>query len=101
LRVVASAVLRRAGHPLLVAGALVAVLGWTTTIGYAPLRWAVVGLVSILLALSWWGRRPGRIGPVGDGPAARLVRTGGHVTYSVNPLSRTLSAIWSPPPSRL
>jgi hypothetical protein len=81
LRVVATqpAVLRGAGYPLLMAGVLVAVIGWTSTIGYAPLRWGLVAGVLLLVTVSWLGRRPGMFGPVGDGWAARLVRAGGYL----------------------
>jgi hypothetical protein len=73
------AVLRRVGYPLLMIGALVAVLVWTRGIGYAPLRWGVVAVVANLVAVAWWGRRPGPLGPVGSGRAAQLVRAGGYL----------------------
>jgi hypothetical protein len=81
VRVVATqpAVLRGAGYPLLMAGVLVAILVWTSTIGYAPLRWGLVAGVLVLATVSWLGRRPGVFGPVGDGWAARLVRSGGYL----------------------
>jgi hypothetical protein len=81
VRVVATqpAVLRGAGYPLLMAGVVVAVLGWTSTISYAPLRWGLVAAVLVLMTVSWLGRRPGVFGPVGDGWAARLVRAGGYL----------------------
>ena len=81
VRVVATqpAVLRAAGYPLLTAGVLVAVLGWVGTIGYAPLRWGLMAAVLLLVTVSWLGRRPGVVGPVGDGWAARLVRAGGYL----------------------
>ena len=34
---------------------------------------------SILVAVSWLGRRPGILGPVADSPTARLVRAGGYL----------------------
>jgi hypothetical protein len=79
LRVVLAqpAVLRAVGYPLLAVAILVAVLRWSTGIGYAPLRWGVVGTVALLLGLAWWARRPGVLGPVADGWAPRAVRAGG------------------------
>ncbi len=88
IRVVASqpAVLPGIGYPLLMAGVLVAVVTWTDTVAYAPLRWALVALVSILVAIAWLGRRAGMLGPVGKGWAARLVRAGGYLLVGVTTL---------------
>jgi hypothetical protein len=52
-------VLRGTGYPLLVVGVLGAVVAGTGTVTYAPLRWGFVVLVSILVAVSWLGRRRG------------------------------------------
>jgi hypothetical protein len=67
------------GYPLLATGVMAAVLGWTGAIAYAPLRWGLVTLVAILVAVSWLGRRPGIAGPVGASRPARLVRAGGYL----------------------
>jgi hypothetical protein len=73
------AVLRGAGSLMVMAGMLVAAVAGTATIGYAPLRWGLVGSVSILMAVSWLGRRSGVLGPVDDHWPARLVRAGGYL----------------------
>jgi lysylphosphatidylglycerol synthetase-like protein (DUF2156 family) len=39
----------------------------------------MVALVSVLVLVSWLGRRPGMFGPVGHESPARLVRTGGYL----------------------
>jgi hypothetical protein len=70
---------RAIGYPLLMAGVVVAVVAWSGRVAYAPLRWGLVGLVAILVAVSWLGRRAGVLGPVGGGWAARLVRAGGYL----------------------
>jgi hypothetical protein len=77
--VIQPAVLRRVGYPLLMIGALVAVLVQTRGIGYAPLRWGVVAVVANLVAVAWWGRRAGPLGPVRSSRAAQLVRAGGYL----------------------
>jgi hypothetical protein len=77
------AVWRRLGHPMLSAGVptavLSAVLWWTGRIGYAPLHWGVVGLVGLLVAVAWLGRRRGPFGPVRPDWAARGVRAIGYL----------------------
>jgi hypothetical protein len=75
-------VLRRVGYPLLMIGVLAATLGWTAPIGYAPLRWGLVGLVGTLVLVAWSGRRAGPLGPVGEGRAARGLRAGGYLLIS-------------------
>lgn len=71
------AVLRAAGLVVLAVGALAAVLGWTRGVAYPPLRWGLVTLVSVLVAVAWLGRYDGSLGPVGGGVLARCVRSGG------------------------
>jgi len=71
--------INRLGYPVLIAAALVAVVAQTSAIRYGPLRWGVVGAVSILVLVSWWGRRPSLLGPVAPHAAARLVRVGGYL----------------------
>lgn len=67
---------RRAAYPLLAVGLLVAVVSGTAQVGYAPLRWAVTGMVATLVLVVFSGRlRP--FGPVGQGRAARGLRAGG------------------------
>jgi len=73
------AVLRAVYPPVLGVAAAVAVLVRTGDVGYAPLRWALLALVGVLLALSAWGRRPGILGPVAAAPSARAVRAGGQL----------------------
>jgi hypothetical protein len=81
VRVVATqpSTLRGARHLMLMAGVVVTILVWSGTIGYAPLRWGLVAGTLVLVAVSWLGRRPGMLGPVGDDAAARLVRTAGYL----------------------
>jgi hypothetical protein len=71
--------LNRIGYPLLATAALAAVLWWTDRVGYAPLRWGVVGLILLLVAVSWLGRRRGPVGPVAPDRATRAVRAGGYL----------------------
>ncbi|MEV7965880.1 hypothetical protein AB0O34_07835 [Sphaerisporangium sp. NPDC088356] len=68
-----------AGYPSLMLGAIAGTVVWTGRVTYAPLRAGLIGLVAILLALSWLARRPGVFGPVAEGLAARLVRVGGYL----------------------
>lgn len=79
VRVVAGepAARRRAGYPLLAAAALATVSWWSGSVAYAPLRWGLVALVTVLVLVSSAGRRSGLLGPVGSGRAPRLVRAGG------------------------
>lgn len=65
------------GYPVLMAAILGAAVMQTNGIRYLLLRWGVVAAVAILVLVSWWGRRPGLLGPVAPHPAARLVRLGG------------------------
>lgn len=69
--------LRTIGYPLSAATVLAGVLRWSSGIAYAPLRWTLVALAALLLAVAWWGRRPGPLGPVAATPTARIVRAGG------------------------
>jgi hypothetical protein len=85
VRVVATrpAVLRRAGYPLLMAGALAAALWWTSRIAYGPLHWGSVGVVVLLVVVTWLGRQRGPFGPVGEGRTARGLRAGGCLLIAV------------------
>ncbi|MFI5911680.1 hypothetical protein [Dactylosporangium sp. NPDC051541] len=71
------AVLRTIGYPLLAVAAFGGALRWSAGIAYAPLRWGVVAVVTLLLGIAWWGRHRGVLGPVGAGPVARALRAGG------------------------
>ena len=71
--------LTQVGYLVLMAAVLVAVVMQTSGIRYSPLRWGVVAGVSILVLVSWWGRRPSLLGPVAPHPAARLVRVGAYL----------------------
>jgi hypothetical protein len=70
---------RRIGYPALMLGTLTTMVVWTSGIGYMPLRWGLVASAGVLLAVAWCGRRPGLLGPVGTGRAARLTRVGGYL----------------------
>jgi hypothetical protein len=80
LRVVATepAARRRAGYPVLVAAALTAAFVGTRSIAYAPLHWGLVGLVTMLVVVSFAGRQTGILGPVADDLPARAVRAGAY-----------------------
>jgi hypothetical protein len=67
------------GYAVLVVGALVTAVELTATVAYGPLRWGLFGFVTLLVAVSWLGRRPGLFGPVGPDRVARLVRGGGYL----------------------
>ncbi|MEV4514422.1 hypothetical protein AB0K00_36355 [Dactylosporangium sp. NPDC049525] len=77
------AVLRTIGYPLAALAVLAGVLQWSASIAYAPLRWGLVGLIALLHVVALVGRRPGVLGPVGDGRAARAVRAGGCLFIAV------------------
>jgi hypothetical protein len=84
VRVIATrpAVWRRVGYPLLTLAVLAASLRGTARVWYAPLRWGLIGLVATLVVVAWLGRvRP--LGPVGEGLAARGVRTFGYLLVGV------------------
>jgi hypothetical protein len=70
---------RRFGYPVLMAGVLATVIGWTGRIGYPPLRWGLVVLVVVLVAVAWLGRLRGLLGPVGGSRMARWVRASGYL----------------------
>ena len=65
------------GYPLLTVAALVAVVTLTGPIDYPPLHAGLIGLVAVLVTVSWLGRQLRLLGPVGDGRAARMLRAGG------------------------
>ncbi|MFC6082508.1 hypothetical protein [Sphaerisporangium aureirubrum] len=71
--------LAAAAYHLVTLGAIGAVIAWTDGLTYAPLRAGLIALVTALAALSWLARRPGLLGPVHPGRAARLFRAGGFV----------------------
>jgi hypothetical protein len=75
--------LGRLGYAGLVASALTAVVAFTGTVTYYPLRLAVIGLTAVLLLLSWLGRRSGPLGPVAPHPSARAVRIAAHVVVAI------------------
>ena len=89
IRVVAGepAARRRAGYPFLAAGVLATVCWWSGSLTYAPLRWGAVGLVTVLVLVSFAGRRTGFLGPVGEGHAPRLLRTGGYLLVAAMALA--------------
>ena len=84
-------VLRTLGCDAALLAILAATLVWSARIGYAPLRWGVVAVVSVLLLVTWCGRRPGALGPVGRGRAPRLVRALGCALVAAMALGNVLS----------
>ncbi|MEV0130614.1 hypothetical protein AB0H83_19390 [Dactylosporangium sp. NPDC050688] len=67
------AALRAVGCPLAALAVLGVVLRWSAGIADAPLRWALVGAVALLLTVACLGRT---VSPVGPGAVARAVRAG-------------------------
>ncbi len=82
--------LRAVGYLVLAAGVLAGVVGLTRTIAYAPLRGGLIALVSILVAMSWLGRRRAVFGPVGTGRASRLAAAGAYVLVGAMALTIVL-----------
>jgi hypothetical protein len=78
LRVIATqpAALRAVGYPLLTVVVLAAATAVTSEVGYAPLRWGLVGLVLTLVVAAWLGQVAGALRP--SGRAGRWVRAGGY-----------------------
>ncbi|GAA1530875.1 hypothetical protein GCM10009827_055710 [Dactylosporangium maewongense] len=68
------AVLRTLAYPLAAVAVLAGVLRWSAGIAYQPLRWGVVGVIALLLAVALAARA---LGPVAAGRTARAVRAGG------------------------
>lgn len=75
---------RRAGYPLLVAAALAAAGVKASTLTYLPLRVCLVALVGVLAIVSWRGRRPGLLGPVGTSRSAHAMRIAGYLTVAAS-----------------
>lgn len=73
------AVLRTVAYPVLMTGVIVAAVGWSSSVAYPPLRWELVAVVVVLVAVAWLGRRPGPLGPVNAEPAARVLRACGYL----------------------
>jgi hypothetical protein len=71
--------LRSCGYPMIMVG----VVYWTSGIADAALHWGLVALAGGLLMVAWLGRRPGLLGPVAPGRAARGVRAGWYVLLGV------------------
>jgi hypothetical protein len=88
------------GYPVLMAAVLVAVVAQTSGIRYWPLRWGVIAAVTILVLVSWWGRRPGPIGPVAPLPAARLVRVGAYLLVGGLSVAFVIGASTHGPPKQ-
>ncbi len=82
--------LRAVGYLVLAAGVLAGVVGLTRTIAYAPLRGGLIALVSILVAMSWLGRRRAVFGPVRTGRAARLAAAGAYLLVGAMALTIVL-----------
>ena len=87
-------VVRAIGYPLLGVAILAAVLRWSGGIAYAPLRWAVVATIALMLAVAWLGRLPGVLGPVGAGRTARAVRASGCLLVGHRPT--LVARCWRP-----
>lgn len=75
------------GYPVAVVAILVGAVLLAGGMTYAPLRGGLLALVAILVAVSWLGRRPWALGPVGDDPLTRVVRTGGYLLVGLMALS--------------
>jgi len=75
--------LRAVVHAAVVLGVLAAVLAWAATIGYRPLSWPLDAVVSVLAAVCWQARRRSMLGPLGDGPAAWLLRGTGYLAAAL------------------
>lgn len=76
-------VLRSLAYSVLMVGAVAGIVRWSAEIAYAPLRWGLVTLIGVLIAVSWLGRVSGPLGPVGDSRTARVVRAGGSLMVGV------------------
>lgn len=88
-------VLRSLAYSVLTAWVLAWVVVWSAGIAYATLRWGIVALVGVLVAVSWLGRIAGPVGPVGATRTARAVRGGGSVLVGVAALG-VITALASP-----
>lgn len=70
------AVLYRLGYPLLVLAVLAAAVYGTSGVAYQPMHWGLVGLVAILVLVSWLGRAFLAVQP---SFVPRSLRAGGYV----------------------
>jgi hypothetical protein len=86
----------RVGYGLLVLVALGGAVRRAGALSYGPLRVGVVGLVCVLVAVSWFGRRRGVLGPVRRSPVDRVVRAGGYLVV-VGLTVGILPALWKHP----
>jgi hypothetical protein len=82
----ASVTASRLGYAVLVAGALTGAVVLTDRVPYGPLHSGLIGLVAVLVVLSFVGRRPG-LGPVAGAPVARAVRAAGYLLVGGTALS--------------
>ena len=89
-------VVGRVGYGLLVLVALGAAVRRAGALSYGPLRAGLVGLVCVLVAVSWFGRRRGVLGPVRRSPVDRVVRAGGYLVV-VGLTVGILPALWKHP----
>jgi len=78
------------GYPLCGSAALVAVVGLTEPVGYAPLRRGLIGLVAVLVVGAGLARRRWVFGAAGTGRVARFVGAGGYLLVAALALSVVL-----------
>src|SRR4051812_43359476 len=69
----------RVGYVLAVLVGLGATAREAGTLPSGPLRACVVGLICVLIVVSWCGRRPGVLGPVRRSPVDRVLRAAGYL----------------------
>ena len=81
---------RRVGFPVVLLGTGALAVGWTGRVGYAPLRWGLVGLVSTLVVVAWLGQ-VAPLGPVRPDGAARAARCCGYLLVG----TLVVEAVWS------
>ena len=72
-------VLRSVAYSALMAGSVIGAVVWSADIADALLRWGIVALVAVLIAVSWLGRVASPLGPVSRSRTARVVRGAGFV----------------------
>jgi hypothetical protein len=76
-------VMRSLAYSVLMVGAVAVTVVWTASVAYATVRWGVVAVVGVLIAVAWLGRVSSPLGPVGESRTARFVRGAGSVLVAV------------------
>jgi hypothetical protein len=77
------AVLKSLAYTMITVAIVAAAAVWSGSIGDAPLRWPVMGVVLALAGVTSMGRLRGPLGPVRRDKTARLVRGAGFVVVAV------------------